>query len=235
MPDFTDFERNPNESPPALQKTPSIRKVQKPDAMRRVPQQLRSRRMVNAIVDAAGQILRQQGREGLSTTSLEVVSGVTKGSIYQYFPNLDAVVAEVFHDVIRQRMAEWSAAQITEFEKAADVVTLVVDSALGLHGELLALDRVFYCSYSGFYDLWQAFDETQQRHNASMLFLKQNLEQCVDFPIGLDARMAAYALGRSVELTTYAMLRDDPDFLTRPELRNILIRIGCAITERHEP
>jgi AcrR family transcriptional regulator len=232
MPDITDPGSNPTKPPSTPQKASGIREVQPPDGMRRTPQQLRSRRMVNAIVEAAGQILRQQGREGLSTTSLEVISGVSKASLYQYFPNLDAVVAEVFHDVIRQRMTEWSNTYVTEFVRAVDVVTLVVDSVLLLHRELLELDREFYCSYSGYYDLWQAFDENQQCHNASMLFLKQSLEQCNDSPTESDIPITAYALGRSIELTAYAMLRDDPDFLAHPEFRNILTRIGCAIVQK---
>lgn len=199
--------------------------------MRRIPQQLRSRRMVNAIVEAAGNILHNDGRQALSTTSLEVVSGVSKASIYQYFPNLDAVVAEVFHDVIRRRMLEWSREPLASSMAMADVVTLVVDSALRLHGELISLDREFYCNYSGYYDLWQAFDDHQQRSDASLLFLKESLECCVDFTDGADSRLMAYGLGRSVELTTYAMLRDDPEFLSDPHFRGMLIRIGRSVFE----
>ncbi len=137
-------------APPALS---SVHEIRAPDPMRRTPQQLRSRRMVNAIVEAATVILQREGRAGLSTTSLELVSGVSKASIYQYFPNLDAVVAEVFHDVIRHRMSEGETHQPPSSMTVTSVVTMVVDSALQVHRELLQLDREFYCSFSGHYDL----------------------------------------------------------------------------------
>ena len=216
----------------AVPKKSSVHDVQAPDAMRRNPQQLRSRRMVNAIVESARQILEQEGRGALSTTALEVVSGVSKASIYQYFPNLDAVVAEVFHDVIRLRISEWGGMGEIDISNIESMVTIVVDAALTLHRELLELDPEFYRNYSGFYDLWQAFDETHQLENATMVFLKQNIERCEDFNAMGDTRLLAYALGRSVELTTYAMLRDDPGFLEHPEFRKILMRIGCAVLSR---
>ncbi len=47
--------------------------------------------------------------------------------------------------------------------------------------------------------------------------------------------MTCFALGRSIELTVYAMLRDDPDFLTKPEFRNTMIRMGRAIVAGDSP
>ena len=206
----------------------SAHQIASPDAMRRTPKQLRSRRMVNAIVDAARTILHNEGREALSTTSLELVSGVSKASIYQYFPNLEAVVAEVFHDVIRQRITDKSALPSNEAINLRQFVELLVDSALDLHKLLLSLDRGFYRSYSGYYDLWQAFDEVNDGTDVSVPFLKKQLERCTDYQTGADTRLHAYALGRTIELTTYAMLRDDPDFLSNPKFRHILIGVAMA-------
>tara|TARA_R110000772_G_scaffold226474_1_gene337179 strand:+ start:65094 stop:65276 length:183 start_codon:yes stop_codon:yes gene_type:complete len=53
-----------------------------PAGLRREPKQERSRRMVLAVEQAARKILLETGSEALRTTSLELVSGVPKASIY---------------------------------------------------------------------------------------------------------------------------------------------------------
>lgn len=51
--------------------------------------------LVDAILDAAARILAQQGREALTTNLVAARAGVSIGSLYQYFPHRDAVIAAV--------------------------------------------------------------------------------------------------------------------------------------------
>ena len=62
---------------------------------RKRPRQARSRALVEAILDAAAHILAQHGREALTTNAVAVKAGVSVGSLYQYFPNRDAIIAAV--------------------------------------------------------------------------------------------------------------------------------------------
>lgn len=64
-------------------------------APRKRPRQARSRALVDAVLDAAAHILAQHGRESLTTNAVAVRAGVSIGSLYQYFPNRDAVIAAV--------------------------------------------------------------------------------------------------------------------------------------------
>lgn len=59
---------------------------------RKLPSQDRSREMVGRIVDAAGRILVAEGYERASTKRIAAVAGVSPGSVYQYFPNKEAIV-----------------------------------------------------------------------------------------------------------------------------------------------
>ena len=45
-------------------------------------------------------ILESEGPKGLAVTRISELSGVAMGSIYQYFPNIDAIVATVYEDRI---------------------------------------------------------------------------------------------------------------------------------------
>ena len=62
---------------------------------RKLPRQARSRALVDAILDAAARILAKQGREALNTNLVADKAGVSIGSLYQYFPNRDAIIAAV--------------------------------------------------------------------------------------------------------------------------------------------
>jgi len=59
---------------------------------RRVPRQQRALVTRAAIVDAAGRILLTEGAGALNTNRIAKVAGVSVGSLYQYFPNKEAVL-----------------------------------------------------------------------------------------------------------------------------------------------
>ncbi len=62
---------------------------------RKFPQQERARATVEAIIVATAQILTEQGFETLTTVRIAERAGVSVGSLYQYFPNKQALAAAV--------------------------------------------------------------------------------------------------------------------------------------------
>ena len=60
---------------------------------RKTASQKRSRVTVNALIEATARILVKEGFDKASTNRIAEVAGVSVGSLYQYFPGKDAVVA----------------------------------------------------------------------------------------------------------------------------------------------
>lgn len=60
---------------------------------RKTPRQARSQAMVEAILDATARILARDGREAANTNAIAREAGVSIGSLYQYFPNREAIIA----------------------------------------------------------------------------------------------------------------------------------------------
>ncbi len=51
--------------------------------------------MVDRILDAGQQMLIAHGYDGASTNRIAAAAGISPGSLYQYFPNKDAIAAAV--------------------------------------------------------------------------------------------------------------------------------------------
>lgn len=129
---------------------------------RKTPRQRRSRQMLERIVDAATRVLSERGYDGASTNRIAAEAGISSGSLYQYFPNKDAIVVAVldrFADDLANRigaqieatMAEpWQTGgralldvQIGLFEENSDLLRIIVEQIprLGPVDKLDALRR----------------------------------------------------------------------------------------------
>ncbi|GJG87789.1 TetR family transcriptional regulator [Gemmatimonadetes bacterium T265] len=60
--------------------------------LRRVPQQDRGQRRIERILDAAAAVIGEVGVEAASTNAIAARAETSVGSLYQFFPNKDAIV-----------------------------------------------------------------------------------------------------------------------------------------------
>ena len=68
--------------------------------------QTRSKGLVDVIISGGIRILRQGNFESLTTSKIAKVSGVSVGSLYQYFQNKDSVVTAVIEKVVEDNLKE---------------------------------------------------------------------------------------------------------------------------------
>ena len=70
---------------------------------RKKPSQNRSQKTVNKILDATRQLLGEKGVGNLSkitTNHIARDAGVSVGSLYQYFPNTEAILFELYSEML---------------------------------------------------------------------------------------------------------------------------------------
>jgi AcrR family transcriptional regulator len=91
---------------------------------RKAPFQARAKTTRDAIIEAAAQIIANQGLAGFNTNAVAARAGVSIGSLYQYFPNKDALMVALIHrsqDVQLQSVA----AAVASALPGSDLPTLI--------------------------------------------------------------------------------------------------------------
>ncbi|MBU9767318.1 TetR/AcrR family transcriptional regulator [Mycobacterium sp. TNTM28] len=76
---------------------------------RRQPVQERSKRRVERILAAALELLETQGVDAVTTRAIAQLAGVPVATVYQFFPNRDAILQEIVTDHLDRRDVEGAA------------------------------------------------------------------------------------------------------------------------------
>lgn len=192
-----------------------------PPKPRKSPSQRRSVDTVETILEAAVRILRRDGYAGLTTRRVAEVAGVSVGSLYQYFPNRQAIVA----DLVRRRVMAFIAAV-----EAADL-----GSAPDLRAAVVAMITAFLAEKRA--SLWLsavlqgAMGEVQgrqiiaERLRAAAPALAARLSRATGAPI--DARKLALGLS-AIDGAIWEAAADDAEAIATPAFRDILVDILLA-------
>ena len=127
--------------------------------MLRYPKQKRSRERVLLILDATVNVLEEDGIKALSTNSIAARAGIPVSSIYQYFPDKEAVLIAVYEDYLEKIRAAYDEFDTEENRKlpwqefctaltknvaAAETrhhIDSELETALGLYPKLMEIDR----------------------------------------------------------------------------------------------
>jgi AcrR family transcriptional regulator len=181
---------------------------------------------VDAIVDATARVLVRDGYDALSTNKVAREAGVSVGSLYQYFPGKEALVAAVMErhasrlqEDISERMRHAPPAATAE-EVATDVIRAMLAAQQAeqrLHRVLVeqvprigALRRLheLFGNYERLVEAW--LEENEDRIEIA------------------DPRMAAFVLVAAVEGLVNRATLDRPDLVATGRLEEQILRLVLA-------
>ncbi len=110
---------------------------------RRVPHQARAHVTVDAVIAATAQILLKDGYDECTTNRVAKVAGVSIGSLYQYFPDKEALIVAVMEQHLT-RMRESLEARLLELGdvELPQAITEMVRAMLDVHRIQPRLHRV---------------------------------------------------------------------------------------------
>lgn len=99
-------------------------------SMKKLPRQRRAEVTVEAMVDAASELLSAHPYDSVTTNRIAERAGVGIGSLYQYFPNKEAIVARVVTYWIQDMLEEVGNALSTPTQLPLEDAAFAVISAL---------------------------------------------------------------------------------------------------------
>src|SRR5215467_11158950 len=110
---------------------------------RKRPRQIRSKATVDTILQATARVLVKHGFDGLTTNAVASAAGVSIGSLYQYFPNKEALVAAL----AERHLEDMNAAVLAELARVAtlpiaEAARRVIELTIRAHAIDPALHRV---------------------------------------------------------------------------------------------
>jgi AcrR family transcriptional regulator len=199
-------------------------------ALRKRPTQSRSRALVEAVEQACLRILDEAGEAGLTVARIAEISGVAVGSIYQYFPNKDAIVALLYERILDEESEE-----VLRMRERLVGVPLksalreILANIIRVETRLFKLNKAFHLRYHAALHLgmWRGPYRTAGEFiEATWLPLLHLYEQeiAVDHP-----GLAAYLLGQGLRSVIRSVLEDMPSQLESPALLDSLVAmaLGC--------
>jgi AcrR family transcriptional regulator len=138
-----------------LASTTRIRRPSKPARRtaiqpRKTPVQRRSVETVALILEAAAHILERDGLSRFNTNAVAIRAGVSIGSLYQFFPGKDAILAALIH--------QYEAKMLVEFHK-----TFAQLAGLSLDESLRKLVQIMVATHRDRPDLYRILEAAEDR------------------------------------------------------------------------
>ncbi|MEO8602135.1 MAG: helix-turn-helix domain-containing protein, partial [bacterium] len=109
--------------------------------LRKRPRQARAHATFAVIVEAAARILVEAGARGMTTNAIAARAGVSIGSLYQYFPNRQAIVRALLERELARAEAARPAALDDATRAPLERLRAAVDWHFDVHAEHPALSQ----------------------------------------------------------------------------------------------
>jgi len=189
---------------------------------RKQPKQRRASVTVEAILTATARILVRDGFERATTNRIADEAGVSVGSLYQYFPNKEALVAVLMERHVREMYAvlEREIARLSSLPLRRAVRELV-DLMVQAHAVEPKLHRVFAEQVPRVGQL-KRIVEVERRFE---MLTRDVLERLGDRVRPRNLAMAAFVVIQAVEALTHAAVLYHPDKLGSDEFTDEVVEL----------
>ncbi|HEY0296375.1 MAG TPA: TetR/AcrR family transcriptional regulator [Bordetella sp.] len=174
---------------------------------RKTPRQGRSQAMVEAILEATARVLAERGYAGTNTNVVAERAGVSVGSVYQYFPNKDALIAALHERHAAQMHTAIDAVLVASRpDSLRDDIAAIVHALMAAHQAEPALHKVLEREFP-FFDMPDEQSPADANIHGS---LKSALETHRHEITPQDLDLATWLLMRLMESLVHAAIIDPP-------------------------
>lgn len=174
---------------------------------RRAPQQQRAHQTKDVILNAVTRVLLRYGVEAVTTNRIAEAAGVSIGSVYQYFPNKQAIF-EALHERHLEDIGRIVSAKLIEHAEAplATLLRALIDAMIEAHSAEPELHELLSTQVPHRAD--QGAREIEVRlKKAFHLAVASRIQE---LPLGRDLDRVLFVLPNMVESLTHAVVLRRP-------------------------
>lgn len=186
----------------------------------KAPQQARAKATVDAIVEATGQVLGRRSFKETTTAEVAARAGVSVGSLYQYFPDKQALIAAF----IERRLAE--DIELMERVAARSVGASPVTLLRIVTEEMVALyrrDRALYASVVEILPWAEETPELREGLARAVGLTAMHLRAHPEVHRGRDPELLALVIVHALRAALFRIVEHQPERLDDPALAEILV------------
>ncbi|AGC48830.1 TetR family transcriptional regulator [Myxococcus stipitatus DSM 14675] len=192
---------------------------------RKTPRQERSRAMVETLLDATIRVLLARGYDGMTTIAVAERAGVSVGSLYQYFPNKESLVATL----AERHTAELLACVDEAFSRAdpsdpESGIRALVRAGVDAHRIAPALHKVLLEQVPRIGRMAKVMETSREIVARLERFLLSHRERLI-VP---DAKVAAFVVETIVESLTHRLVIEQPDYIDAARLEEETTRLAMG-------
>lgn len=173
---------------------------------RKLALQERSKMTVEAILDATARVLVREGYARTSTNRIATVAGVSIGSLYQYFPNKESLVAAL---VARHNRKILSLLENTMQECTSEDLNSTMRELVRAMIAVYRVDPELHRILMEEVPRIGKLAEVEAIRKDMLHLVRYYLEQCKDNIEVQDLDMAAFICATAVEALTHAIVLND--------------------------
>jgi AcrR family transcriptional regulator len=194
---------------------------------KKVPRQERSKATVEYILSAAAELLGHDGLQRVTTNRIAQRAGVAVASLYQYFPNKEAIVGALFEHELSLERAEFTrTSKDLDGAPLREGIAAAVRAVIHVHAKRPNLVRSLLEAVPL---LGGATAQAMARREVTELVLATMRRRATELRSADNLDKKAFLVVHAVEAAIHDAAREHPDYLDDPAFAEEL----TALVERY--
>jgi len=173
-------------------------------------------------MEATAHILREEGYSQLNTNYIATKAGISIGSLYQYFPNKETIIAELHRQHFKKARDEMKKAYQQMEGLSFDAASrLLLESTIKVHQIDPKLHRVMSTQIP----ILNLSEDDSSSHSVRKILEQFFYAHKDSLRPNLDIPLAAHISYQLVISVTHAAVIDEPELLNNPKFVDELLRM----------
>lgn len=214
-----------------------VTKPAEPPSQKKLPRQARSKFTLDVILEAAELLLQDGGLRSVTMRRVALRAGVGIGTLYDYFPNRDAILIQLLNRKMKRHCEEESQRfRGTLSDSLPALFHASIKQAVEMDRALMHMGADFHSRYARhfFFGTYYAEINSPLRRRTLDHIEKAASDLLVGRPdvVGeKDTALAAFMLSRALRGVVSTLIEERPELLDSPSLVPMMQRVMLAIAD----